>query len=515
MISDLLCADKRGLYLLKKSIFYMLVLLMISTPLLDHLNGSWSHSAAQAQSTNQNIPNERLAVLMLRNRINMSREEVEYLTSVVRRITSKRLAQSYLIMTQENIEILLPPNTQLEDCVSECQVKTGRTLGARYIITGEVLRFGSSLRLTLRMHDTKTGRLVSSEVAKGKEVEELEDPTEQAVLALIQQIENHNQSQTQGLIPASNAKREKQNREKTSNKYDAAEPSEEVIVVGAQGRLNLLSSHSEKELIVDQVQTERLKYRRRRKSRKERLRARAREAEREREARLAGRTIKRKQTQKRSNQTQKHKRLVTKKSTESTSNHGDHFSLNELYFALARGECVTNNVDCQLDHDASLQLGWSYYGATAKRSFSHWRSGFDIKYAHSSFSDSDMSFNTPDMSFTLNTLTLAYLFNYSMSRLDLQVQIGWGLAFGNQSLADFSGNEATMTDMDFAEWNALNIGLAIGLRISSSLKFSLYSDRFDTLGETEMCDFFSDRCSQDKLPVVTQSGIRLSWTPDY
>ena len=51
-------------------------------------------------------------------------------------------------MTQENIEVLLPPNTKLEDCTSECQVETGRTIGARYIITSEVLRFGSSLRIS-------------------------------------------------------------------------------------------------------------------------------------------------------------------------------------------------------------------------------------------------------------------------------------------------------------------------------------------------------------------------------
>ena len=201
--------------------------------------------------------------------------------------------------------------------------------------------------------------------------------------------------------------------------------------------------------------------------------------------------------------------------SEDTSSGSNHVALKELYFAVARGECMISNVDCEMDHDASLQLGWSYYGTTTKRSFSHWRSGFDIKYAHSSFSDTNTSFDTPDVSFTLNTLTLAYLFNYYMSRIDLQMQVGWGIAFGNQSLTDFSADESIMIDMDFGSWNALNIGLAVGFRISPNLKFSVYSDRFDTFGETEMCDFFSDQCSQEKLPIITQSGIRVSWTPDY
>ena len=229
MIDHLLDSYRQGVYVLKRLIYALLLLILV--PMLTDLHDSWSIGRAQTQRAKQTPANERLAVLMLRNRINMSREEVEYLTSVVRRITSKRLAQSYLIMTQENIEILLPPNTQLEDCVSECQVETGRTLGARYIITGEVLRFGSSLRLTLRMHDTKTGRLVSSEVAKGKEIEALEDPTEKAVLALIQQIESHTSSHKQtNLVKPSLPKSSIQVQPNQSRDSNGKQSSDEVII---------------------------------------------------------------------------------------------------------------------------------------------------------------------------------------------------------------------------------------------------------------------------------------------
>lgn len=131
---------------------------------------------------------KRIAVLQLSNRLEMSPAEIEYLTGIVRLEAAKRLPSSYLVMTQENILSLLPPEKTLEDCQGECEVDIGRLLGARYIITGEVLRFGSSLRLTLRLHDTSSGRLISSEIAKGKQIEDLEEPTARSIQTLLQSL---------------------------------------------------------------------------------------------------------------------------------------------------------------------------------------------------------------------------------------------------------------------------------------------------------------------------------------
>jgi len=129
---------------------------------------------------------QRVAILQLKNRLEVSAAEIDYLTSVVRLEAAKALPDSFLVMTQENIVSLLPPEQRLEDCESECEVDMGRLLGARYIITGEVLRFGSSLRLTMKLHDTKSGRLVGSEIAKGaRELEELEGPTSSAIRRLL------------------------------------------------------------------------------------------------------------------------------------------------------------------------------------------------------------------------------------------------------------------------------------------------------------------------------------------
>jgi len=47
----------------------------------------------------------------------------------------------------------------LEECQGECEVDTGRRLGADLIVSGEVLRFGSGLRINLKLHDVKSGQL--------------------------------------------------------------------------------------------------------------------------------------------------------------------------------------------------------------------------------------------------------------------------------------------------------------------------------------------------------------------
>ena len=71
------------------------------------------------------------------------------------------------MIDKANVLELLPPERTLEECIVECAVETGRLLQASYIITGDIIKFGRSLRVTVRLHDTQTGRLIASEVANG------------------------------------------------------------------------------------------------------------------------------------------------------------------------------------------------------------------------------------------------------------------------------------------------------------------------------------------------------------
>ena len=54
------------------------------------------------------------------------------------------------------------------------RVETGRNIGADFIVTGSVGRFGSRLQVKMKLHNTKNGRLLSTQVISAKNIELLE-----------------------------------------------------------------------------------------------------------------------------------------------------------------------------------------------------------------------------------------------------------------------------------------------------------------------------------------------------
>jgi len=124
---------------------------------------------------------QRVAVLELLNRAPtlVSKDEVSYLTNELRTVASFLPVSKYLVLTQESLEVLIDPSTTLEECVGSCAVETGRLVGARWILTGEVVRFGQS-----KVHDTKSGQFLKGASIKGKSVEDLESDLQiQALLS--------------------------------------------------------------------------------------------------------------------------------------------------------------------------------------------------------------------------------------------------------------------------------------------------------------------------------------------
>lgn len=116
-------------------------------------------------------------MLQLRNTAGLANQEVDYLTSIVRDGALQVLPSGrYSVMTSENIQALLPPDTDLEACIGGCEVETGRRLGARYIVAGDVLKFGDELRVRLSLYETKTAQLIAQERMSGAKVEALETP---------------------------------------------------------------------------------------------------------------------------------------------------------------------------------------------------------------------------------------------------------------------------------------------------------------------------------------------------
>ncbi len=119
----------------------------------------------------------KIAVLQLVNKAKIDTDDVSYLTTQIQEKIQEKTVGKYQVMTQENILTLLPPDKKLEDCVaSECEVDTGRILGAELIVTGQIVKFGTQkdLRCTIKLHETKTGTLLSSQTIKAKNIDQIE-----------------------------------------------------------------------------------------------------------------------------------------------------------------------------------------------------------------------------------------------------------------------------------------------------------------------------------------------------
>ena len=106
------------------------------------------------------------------------------------RAAAKRVAPGLFVMTRESVLTLLKANgKKLEDCVGNCEVETGRLLGADYVVSGRLTKMGKRFLLTLRLHATQSGELLNTGRAQGKTLEELVDATDEAAKASLQQFQ--------------------------------------------------------------------------------------------------------------------------------------------------------------------------------------------------------------------------------------------------------------------------------------------------------------------------------------
>jgi hypothetical protein len=135
----------------------------------------------------------KLAVLELRNDAGLSAAEVAYLTDRVRGDASRALPSSaFLVMTRESIQDLLPPGVKLVDCLSSgCEVEVGRKIGADYLATGEILKFGDELRMNLKAHHCASGAFLGSEAAGGAKLADLEQGVATASGRLFARVRAH------------------------------------------------------------------------------------------------------------------------------------------------------------------------------------------------------------------------------------------------------------------------------------------------------------------------------------
>ena len=124
----------------------------------------------------------RVAVLELGNPADLTDAEIAYLSDQVRTSMAATLpAESHLIMTRESIQELLPPGVSMKDCLDAvCEVEIGRTIGADYVVSGEVLLFDGEYRLILKAHECKTAAFLTSRTVGAVELVDLEDKVSDA-----------------------------------------------------------------------------------------------------------------------------------------------------------------------------------------------------------------------------------------------------------------------------------------------------------------------------------------------
>lgn len=108
-----------------------------------------------------------------------------YFSDKVRGAVQDRMPQLF-VMTRESTEMLLKQfGKSINDCTGECEVETGRQLGADYVVSGRLTRAGTRTALTLRLHATATGELIKASEAMGKDADAVIDAVEPAVEKLL------------------------------------------------------------------------------------------------------------------------------------------------------------------------------------------------------------------------------------------------------------------------------------------------------------------------------------------
>lgn len=118
---------------------------------------------------------DRIAVLPFNNTDNtLTSPEVLVLSTKFQGLVKEKTRTLYQVMTQENIEALLPEGAVLEDCIGMCQLQIGRTLQSHLTISGQLYLVNGKKRLIIQMYDTKQGSLLAQAETEGLSLLEIE-----------------------------------------------------------------------------------------------------------------------------------------------------------------------------------------------------------------------------------------------------------------------------------------------------------------------------------------------------
>src|SRR5439155_26575900 len=142
--------------------------------------------ASLAASPARAAQSDLVAVLEFRDKVpEGQRIDAAYISDQVRSAVKELLPQMKVI-TRENMLVLMQASgRKLEECEGECEVDTGRRIGAELVVSGELLRFGTQYKLNMKLHQVRSGELLAGAVAAGATADDLDRDLRPAVQRLL------------------------------------------------------------------------------------------------------------------------------------------------------------------------------------------------------------------------------------------------------------------------------------------------------------------------------------------
>jgi TolB-like protein len=119
------------------------------------------------------LGNKRLAVLEFQGK-SMDQDILMTFSDTIRGGALQGLeGYGVVVMTRENMLVLLRDMGKQECGEGDCEVETARNIGADYVISGKVVRIEQLYVVTLKLHETQGGSLLGTETVEGASQVEL------------------------------------------------------------------------------------------------------------------------------------------------------------------------------------------------------------------------------------------------------------------------------------------------------------------------------------------------------
>ena len=126
------------------------------------LDGDHTQTVSISSEITAPVTKSRVAVLDFRStRADIDEQKLLLLTDYAREVMFR--SGAFEVVTEENAEIILDSyGRELEECTDSCEIEFGTMLGADYVLTGRLTKFGDYVFVTIKAHETASARLAGA-----------------------------------------------------------------------------------------------------------------------------------------------------------------------------------------------------------------------------------------------------------------------------------------------------------------------------------------------------------------